>query len=102
MVWLVGWLVGLGEEADVLRWDSRLIPRRKDSSIDFLDLITVDHPLMIPVGVLVRVLVTRADVIHRWGANGLGVKLDAVPGRLNRGLLEVKAPGIYWGMCAEF
>lgn len=56
---------------------------------------------MVPVNQLIRVFVTREDVIHRWGAPGLGIKVDAIPGRLTRGLFELKLPGIICGICAE-
>ena len=44
----------------------------------------VDERLVLPTNSLVRVLVTSADVIHSWAVPSLGVKIDAVPGRLNQ------------------
>lgn len=91
----------VGEGCDYIEWDSRLVLREEGSEIGFLDLLTVDRPLIVPINVLVRVFVTSEDVIHRWGAPGIGIKIDAIPGRLTRGLFELKLPGIIFGMCAE-
>lgn len=64
-------------------------------------LLEVDKRLVVPFGVPVRMLVTRADVIHSWAVPELGVKVDAVPGRLNQVGLVVSRPGVYRGMCSE-
>nr|ACL36033.1 cytochrome c oxidase subunit II [Mimachlamys nobilis] len=99
--WYWSYKIGIGSGSNCLEWESRLVSRSADSGIGFMDLFTVDQPLMIPVGQLIRVLVTSDDVIHSWGAPGLGIKLDAIPGRLSRGLFEVKLPCIIYGMCME-
>lgn len=57
--------------------------------------------VVLPVGKQVRVLTTAADVIHSWAMPALGVKKDAVPGRLNETWLEIERPGIYYGQCSE-
>ncbi len=49
-----------------------------------LRLLEVDERLVLPTNSLIRVLVTAADVIHSWAVPSLGVKIDAVPGRLNQ------------------
>ena len=57
-----------------------------------LRLLDVDERLVLPTNSLVRVLVTAADVIHSWAVPSLGIKIDAIPGRLNqvsRGVLLV-------------
>lgn len=46
-------------------------------------------------------LVTRADVLHSWAVPSFGVKVDAIPGRLNQVCLLVKEPGVYFGQCSE-
>ena len=48
-----------------------------------------------------RVLVTRADVLHAWAMPSLGLKVDAVPGRLNQLSLEINAVGVFYGQCSE-
>lgn len=67
----------------------------------FVDNHQVDNPLILPYGVLSRLFITRADVIHRFCVLGLGVKIDAVPGRLNRILVQLLFPGVFSGGCAE-
>lgn len=64
-------------------------------------LLEVDHRTVVPVGVDVRVLVTAADVLHSWTVPRLGVKADAVPGRLNQVRFFVSRPGVYYGQCSE-
>ncbi|HEY1898221.1 MAG TPA: cytochrome c oxidase subunit II [Steroidobacteraceae bacterium] len=66
-------------------------------------LLNVDHPLVVPVGTKVRVLVTAADVIHSWWVPAFGIKKDAIPGFVNEAWFNVDAdkPGLYRGNCAE-
>jgi cytochrome c oxidase subunit 2 len=63
----------------------------------------VDHPLVVPVGTKVRLLITAVDVIHSWWVPDLGIKKDAIPGYINTSWFEVDAdkPGVYRGQCAE-
>jgi cytochrome c oxidase subunit 2 len=55
----------------------------------------------LPVGVPIKVLVTSADVLHSWSLPSLGIKIDAVPGRINQFIFEIKYPGTYKGQCSE-
>tara|TARA_B110000438_G_C15745470_1_gene620515 strand:- start:386 stop:1258 length:873 start_codon:yes stop_codon:yes gene_type:complete len=64
-------------------------------------LLSVDNPIVVPAGKVVRVQVTAADVIHNWAVPSFGVKMDAIPGRLNETWFKVDKPGIYYGMCSE-
>jgi cytochrome c oxidase subunit II len=66
-----------------------------------LRLLSVDNPLVVPAGAVVRVQVTSSDVIHNWAVPSFGVKMDAIPGRLNETWFKVDNPGIYYGMCSE-
>lgn len=66
-----------------------------------LRLLEVDHRVIVPVNTHVRVLVTSADVLHSWAVPSLGVKTDAVPGRLNQTSLFIKRPGVFYGQCSE-
>jgi cytochrome c oxidase subunit II len=63
----------------------------------------VDHPLVVPVGTKVRLLITAVDVIHSWWVPDFGIKKDAIPGYINTSWFEVDAdkPGVYRGQCAE-
>ena len=48
-----------------------------------------------------RLLVTGGDVLHSFAVPSLGIKVDAVPGRLNQGSVIVKREGVYFGQCSE-
>src|SRR5579859_7542411 len=63
----------------------------------------VDHPLVVPNGVKVRLLITGADVIHSWWVKDLGVKKDAIPGFVNEAWFKVDDgwTGLLRGNCAE-
>lgn len=66
-------------------------------------LLNVDHPLVVPAGVKVRLLITGADVIHAWWIPALGAKQDAIPGFLRDIWFRVDKdkPGVYRGQCVE-
>lgn len=81
--------------------------RQLDSGIDPNSvpdyLLNVDHPLVVPAGVKVRVLVTGEDVIHSWWVPAFGIKKDAIPGYINEAWFDVDPDktGTYRGQCAE-
>ncbi|MCB1490191.1 MAG: cytochrome c oxidase subunit II [Rhodobiaceae bacterium] len=64
-------------------------------------LLSVDNEVVVPAGKVVRVIVTAADVIHSFAVPSFGIKVDAVPGRLNETWFQAKEPGIYYGQCSE-
>lgn len=64
-------------------------------------LLEVDNRIALPINLETRVLVTAADVIHAWSVPSLGVKVDAIPGRLNQLGFTITIPGIYYGQCSE-
>ncbi|PHP67123.1 cytochrome c oxidase subunit II [Zhengella mangrovi] len=64
-------------------------------------LLAVDNDVVVPVNATVRLLVTGADVIHSFAMQSFGVKVDAVPGRVNETWFKVEKPGIYYGQCSE-
>jgi len=66
-----------------------------------LRLLNVDSPLWLPVKTHIRLMITSADVIHSWAVPALGVKVDAVPGRINQTFLYINEPGRYFGQCSE-
>jgi cytochrome c oxidase subunit 2 len=49
----------------------------------------------------VRIQTTATDVIHSWAVPQLGIKIDAIPGRLNEMWINVERPGTYYGQCSE-
>lgn len=61
----------------------------------------VDNRLVFPAFVNVEVLCTSGDVIHSWAVPRFGVKVDCIPGRLNRVGIEVLGRGVYYGQCSE-
>jgi cytochrome c oxidase subunit 2 len=64
-------------------------------------LLEVDHPLVVPVGKKVRVLLTATDVIHNWSVPAFAVKTDAVPGFLRDTWFRAEKEGTYRGQCSE-
>ncbi len=61
----------------------------------------VDHPLVVPTGEKIRLLITSDDVIHSWWMPDFGGKTDANPGFVNLTWIKVEQPGVYRGACAE-
>jgi len=61
----------------------------------------VDKFLMLPTETNIRLLVTSTDVIHSWTIPSLGIKIDAVPGRINEGKLYINRSGVFYGQCSE-
>nr|AOC61535.1 cytochrome c oxidase subunit 2 [Gloeotilopsis planctonica] len=66
-----------------------------------LRLLEVDNRLVLPVNSHIRLLTSSADVIHSFAVPSLGVKLDAIPGRLNQTSLLIKREGCFYGQCSE-
>jgi len=66
-----------------------------------LRLLEVDNRIILPIQTHVRLLLTSADVLHSWAVPSLGVKCDAVPGRLNQVGLFIKREGVFFGQCSE-
>lgn len=64
-------------------------------------LLAVNNEVVVPVNKVVYVQVTAADVIHAFAVPSFGVKIDAVPGRLNRTWFKATKEGIYYGQCSE-
>lgn len=66
-----------------------------------LRLLETTAPIILPIKTYIRVLITADDVLHCWTIPSLGVKLDAVPGRLNETFLYIDRVGHYYGQCSE-
>jgi cytochrome c oxidase subunit II len=73
----------------------------KDPKADVPRLLAVDNELVVPVNKIVRVQVTGADVIHSFAVPSFGIKIDAVPGRLNETWFKATREGMYYGQCSE-
>ena len=80
--------------------DSYMIPE-EELDVGQHRLLTVDEPCVVPINTHVRVIVTADDVLHSWAVPSLGVKIDAVPGRLSQVFLFIKRAGTFYGQCSE-
>ena len=83
-----------------LEFDSYITPTDDLLPGDFR-LLEVDNRIVLPWGIETRLLITAADVLHSWTLPRLGVKADAVPGRLNQVTLFPTRPSIIYGQCSE-
>nr|WJJ67681.1 cytochrome c oxidase subunit II [Phylloscopus proregulus] len=83
-----------------LTFDSYMIPTT-DLPLGHFRLLEVDHRVIVPTHSTVRVIVTADDVLHSWAVPSLGVKTDAIPGRLNQTSFLASRPGVYYGQCSE-
>jgi cytochrome c oxidase subunit 2 len=80
--------------------ESRMV--QEDSLVgNDLRLLEVDNILSLPVGVPIHLLVTGNDVIHSWSLPSAGIKVDAVPGRINHVCFTITRPGRFFGQCSE-
>jgi cytochrome c oxidase subunit 2 len=78
-----------------------LIVAEKDLKADQPRLLTVDNEMVVPVNKVVHVLVTGADVIHSFAVPSFGIKIDAVPGRINDTWFKATIQGTFHGQCSE-
>jgi len=96
----------LDESLKVLRvfppfaFDSRMLTY-DELHINHFRLLETDNVLCLPTAKIVRLLITSDDVLHSWAVPAFGVKVDAVPGRMNEYFLRVKYDGTYYGQCSE-
>nr|YP_010956812.1 cytochrome c oxidase subunit II [Prionotus evolans]WMY89931.1 cytochrome c oxidase subunit II [Prionotus evolans] len=83
-----------------LLFDSYMIPT-SDLAPGQFRLLEADHRMVVPVDTPIRMLVSADDVLHSWALPALGVKMDAVPGRLNQTAFIATRSGVYYGQCSE-
>jgi len=83
-----------------LGFDSYIVPTQ-DLVPGQFRLLETDHRIVVPIESPIRVLVSAEDVLHSWAVPALGVKIDAVPGRLNQTAFIVSRPGVFYGQCSE-
>jgi len=88
------------ENNEFLNFDSYMISE-EDLEIGQFRLLEVDNKMVVPVNTHIRIIVSAADVLHSWAIPALGIKCDAVPGRLNQASLFIKREGVYYGQCSE-
>nr|YP_009092231.1 cytochrome c oxidase subunit II [Scutopus ventrolineatus]AHI45694.1 cytochrome c oxidase subunit II [Scutopus ventrolineatus] len=83
-----------------LEFDSFMLNEDQIQSGDYR-LLETNNRVVIPINTSVRMLITSNDVIHCWTVPALGVKADAVPGRLNQISFSINRPGVFYGQCSE-
>ena len=81
-----------------IEFDSFIINNNKLNRFRLLD---VDNHLILPYKLYIRGLVSSVDVIHSWAIPTIGLKVDAIPGRINQFLLYINFIGTYFGQCSE-
>nr|YP_009685962.1 cytochrome c oxidase subunit II [Nothobranchius foerschi]QDW10504.1 cytochrome c oxidase subunit II [Nothobranchius foerschi] len=85
---------------ETIMFDSYMTPTQ-DLTPGQFRLLETDHRVVIPVESPTRILISADDVLHSWAVPSLGIKMDAVPGRLNQTAFIISRPGIYYGQCSE-
>ena len=79
------------QRQEKMGWTDKEVPR----------LLAVDNEMVVPVGKIVVLQVTAEDVLHAFAMPALGLKLDAIPGRLNQTWFKAEKEGVYFGQCSE-
>ena len=83
-----------------IEFDSLMV-QDKDLKPGQLRLLAVDNEMVVPVNKVVRVEVIGADVIHSFSVPSFGIKIDAIPGRLNETWFKAEREGMYYGQCSQ-
>ena len=94
------WNYGYPKPEGGFSFDS-LIKEDKDLKPGEIRLLTVDNAAYVPVGKVVEVDVTSQDVIHSFSVPSFGVKIDAIPGRLNKAWFKAEQEGVFHGQCSN-
>ena len=94
------WYWSYGYPDSKFEFDSIML-QDKDRRPDQPRLLAVDNEMVVPVNKVVRVQVIGADVIHAFAVPSFGIKIDAVPGRLNETWFKATREGMYYGQCSE-
>ena len=90
------WYWGYEYPDENLIFESYMV-EEKDLKPDQPRLLAVDNEVVVPVGKVVKVLITANDVLHAWALPSFGVKRDAVPGRINETWFKAEKVGTYYG-----
>nr|ATL22005.1 cytochrome c oxidase subunit II [Fejervarya manoharani] len=83
-----------------LSFDSYMIPSN-DLTPGQFRLLEVDNRMTVPLGMVIRTLISAEDVLHSWAVPTLGVKTDAIPGRLTQTAFIIAHQGTFYGQCSE-
>ncbi|WP_128292668.1 cytochrome c oxidase subunit II [Afifella aestuarii] len=104
--WYWGYEYGIDDDSksngitDEISFQAFMIPD-EDLPENGVRNLSVDNPVVVPVDTFVRVQVTSADVIHSFAMPPFGIKIDAVPGRLNETYFKANREGLFYGQCSE-
>nr|YP_009469733.1 cytochrome c oxidase subunit II [Tropidomantis tenera]AVE15633.1 cytochrome c oxidase subunit II [Tropidomantis tenera] len=93
------WSYEYSDFTDV-EFDSYMMPQNEMDNFN-IRLLEVDNRTTLPLNTLTRLLITSEDVIHSWTIPSVGVKADAMPGRLNQATFWFNRPGLFYGQCSE-
>jgi cytochrome c oxidase subunit 2 len=85
---------------DALIYDSVMLTE-DELQIGYHRLLEVDRQLILPVRTHIRLMITAGDVIHSWAVPAFGIKVDAVPGRMNQVGVFIQYDGVFYGQCSE-
>ena len=94
------WFWSYAYPDDKFEFDSLMV-QEKDLKAGQPRLLTVDNEMVVPVNKIVKVLTTGADVIHSFAVPSFGIKIDAIPGRVNETWFKAEREGTYYGQCSE-
>nr|QCT81454.1 cytochrome oxidase subunit 2 [Urosaurus nigricaudus] len=83
-----------------LSFDSYMTPTT-DLEPGTFRLLEVDNRMIVPMESPIRMLISAEDVLHSWAVPALGIKTDAIPGRLNQTTFITSHPGLFYGQCSE-
>nr|YP_011010175.1 cytochrome c oxidase subunit 2 [Halobates melleus]WPW46699.1 cytochrome c oxidase subunit 2 [Halobates melleus] len=83
-----------------IEFESYMKPTSEIENNEFR-LLETDNRITLPMNNQIRIIVTATDVLHSWTIPSLGIKIDAIPGRLNQGSMFINRPGIMYGQCSE-
>nr|YP_214774.1 cytochrome c oxidase subunit II [Ambystoma tigrinum]YP_214800.1 cytochrome c oxidase subunit II [Ambystoma dumerilii]YP_214813.1 cytochrome c oxidase subunit II [Ambystoma californiense]AAT49200.1 cytochrome c oxidase subunit II [Ambystoma mexicanum]AJW75666.1 cytochrome c oxidase subunit II [Ambystoma mavortium stebbinsi]AAT49213.1 cytochrome c oxidase subunit II [Ambystoma tigrinum]AAT49239.1 cytochrome c oxidase subunit II [Ambystoma dumerilii]AAT49252.1 cytochrome c oxidase subunit II len=85
---------------DDLVFDSYMLPTQNLNPGEFR-LLEVDNRMVVPMESPIRMLISAEDVLHSWAMPSMGIKTDAIPGRLNQTTFIASRPGVFYGQCSE-
>lgn len=86
--------------------DFQILKKKVDINLittgnNFFRLLAIDNKIILPVNTPIKLIITSVDVLHSFAIPSMGIKIDAVPGRLSEQVILIERPGLYWGQCSE-
>ncbi|MEZ0223812.1 MAG: cytochrome c oxidase subunit II [Alphaproteobacteria bacterium] len=95
------WEYDYQDNGDINLISNMIDESKLDTKKGQLRLLSTDNPVVLPVDTNIRLLITAVDVIHAWAVPSFGVKLDAMPGRMNETWVRIDKEGTFYGQCSE-